>query len=275
MVSKEEVRAAYRLLLARDAESEEVVARHAARYSSTDELRQAFIKSPEFQLRVLGRPSAPPRPAPVLPAVSMCETCRFGTPIRILEPDAADGNVSFIELIVLNHLVAEQAPRVVFELGTFDGRTTVNLAANTPDEAVIYTVDLPQSQMDQALLKLESGDRKYIDKNASGARFASIDESAKIVQLFGDTASFDFSQWYNKVDFVFVDASHAAPYVRNDTEVALRLVGHRRGMIAWHDYNSVWPGVIEVLEDYQRSDPRLRDLAYVAGTSLALCKIIG
>ncbi len=205
----------------------------------------------------------------------MSKVCRFGIPIRIIEPDGADGNVSFLELVVLNHLVAQRAPDVVFELGTFDGRTALNLAANTPDQTITYTIDLPRSQMDSALLDLHPAERKYIDKGASGTRFVNAAASGKIVQLFGDTASFDFSRWHGEVDFVFVDASHAAPYVRNDTEVALRLIGDRPGLIAWHDYNSVWRGVTEVLEEHQRSDPRLRNLVYVAGTTIALCEIAG
>jgi predicted O-methyltransferase YrrM len=274
MVSKEDVRTAYRLILGREAESEEVVAAHASAHSSTDELHHAFINSAEFQSRAMGQPVALALPPPALPAVPMYQACRFGIPIRILEPEVVDGNVSLVELIVLNHLVAERSPTVVFELGTFDGRTTINLAANAPEKATIYTIDLPQSQIDKAQFDFEPADRKYIKKEKSGVRFDNTVESAKIVQLLGDTASFDFSKWYGQVDFVFVDASHSAPYVRNDTEVAYKLVGHRPGLIAWHDYNG-WPGVTEVLEEYQRDDSRFRNLTYVSGTSIAFCEILG
>lgn len=271
MVSKEEVRTAYQFLLGREAENEEVVVAHASAYLSVDELRRAFVNSSEFQSRVMGRSLA--RPTPALPAVSMQQVCRFGTSVRILEPEGADGNVSLIELIILDHLVAQRSADVVFELGTFDGRTTINLAANTPEKAIVYTIDLPGSQLDEVRLGLEPADRKYIDKEVSGARFINTPEASKIVQLAGDTATFDFTQWYGQVDFVFIDASHSAAYVRNDTEVALKLVGGRPGLIVWHDYGSVWPGVTEVLDDHKRNDPRLSNLVYVSGTSVALCEI--
>jgi predicted O-methyltransferase YrrM len=274
VISEEDVRAAYRLLLGREAENEEVVAFHAADHSSREELWQTFINSPEFQSRVTGQPVTPVSRPPALPAVSMHQVCRFGMPIRILEPEAADGNVSLLELIVLNHFVAARAPNVIFELGTFDGRTTINLAANAPDEAIIYTIDLPQSRLDQAQFELDPEDHKYISKEKSGVRFIDTAEATKIIQLIGDTANFDFSKWYGRVDFVFVDASHSAPYVRNDTEVACKLVGGRPGLIVWHDYNG-WPGVTEVLEEYQRSDPRFRNMAYVSGTSVAFCEMSG
>src|SRR5438309_1511692 len=48
MVTSEEVVAAYRLILGREPESEEIVRFQAARYSSLRELRHAFIYSHEF-----------------------------------------------------------------------------------------------------------------------------------------------------------------------------------------------------------------------------------
>ena len=42
-------------------------------------------------------------------------------PINILESASADGNVSLLELLTLNTLVARQSPRALFEIGTFDG----------------------------------------------------------------------------------------------------------------------------------------------------------
>jgi SAM-dependent methyltransferase len=49
MVSTEDVKAAYRLILGRAPENDDVLARHAKQYQSLDELRQAFFNSPEFQ----------------------------------------------------------------------------------------------------------------------------------------------------------------------------------------------------------------------------------
>jgi predicted O-methyltransferase YrrM len=219
---------------------------------------------------------ARPTPATLaLPARPAAEVCQFGIPIRILEPNPTGGNVSLFELIVLDHLIAQRAPQVVFELGTFDGRTTINFAANTPPYTLVYTIDLPQRNINETKLDITVADRKYIDKGASGARFADTLESTKITQLFGDTAAFDFSNWNGQVDFVFIDASHSASYVRNDTEVALRLIGNRGGLITWHDYNGSWPGLTEVIDEFRRNDPRLKNLAYVAGTSIAFCEILG
>src|SRR5215467_5814473 len=58
MVTTEDVRAAYRLILGRNPESEEVLTRHSQRFHSLDELRKAFLSSVEFHSSM----SAPQRP---------------------------------------------------------------------------------------------------------------------------------------------------------------------------------------------------------------------
>jgi SAM-dependent methyltransferase len=49
MITREDVRAAYRLILGRDPESEEVIMKHLREARSLDDLRRAFICSSEFQ----------------------------------------------------------------------------------------------------------------------------------------------------------------------------------------------------------------------------------
>lgn len=61
MVSTEDVKAAYRLILGRAPESGDVLRHHAEQYQSIDELREAFLTSPEFQ-------NVPWRSAPAAPS---------------------------------------------------------------------------------------------------------------------------------------------------------------------------------------------------------------
>src|SRR3712207_5275930 len=37
-------------------------------------------------------------------------------------------------------------PRTIFEIGTFRGYTALHFALNTPDDARVYTLDLPSNQ---------------------------------------------------------------------------------------------------------------------------------
>jgi len=204
-------------------------------------------------------------PTPLLPTVSVAEVTREDTPVLLREPASRDGNVTILELLVLARLVRERAPRALFEIGTFDGRTTLNLAANSPADAVVYTLDLPPDLAPS--LDLALAERKYVDKAVSGARFLGTDLAPKIRQLLGDSATFDFGPY--AADFIFVDASHAYEYVLSDSRRALQMLRGGRGTIVWHDY-SEWEGVTRALNTLARDVPPFAALRWIEGTTLAI-----
>ena len=105
-------------------------------------------------------------------------------PLALPDLVAADGNVSLLELTVLARLVRARAPRVIWEIGTFDGRTTRVLAANAP-AAEVHTLDLPASQTPAH--ELSGAERRFVEKSSSGARFAGTPEAARITQHLGDS----------------------------------------------------------------------------------------
>ncbi len=159
----------------------------------------------------------------------------LGLAVREQHP-TVDGNVSPVELEIISKLVRVRAPQVLFEIGTFDGRTTLNLAAHSPSSAKIYTLDLPRAGLDRAGLPLGTHDRKYVDKPQSGRRFHGADVEHKPIQLYGDSATFNFRPYRRKVDFLFIDGAHAYHYVLNDSHRALAMC-RRPGVILWHDYS--------------------------------------
>jgi predicted O-methyltransferase YrrM len=203
--------------------------------------------------------------APRLPTIEVDQLTAATTSVALPEPIANDGNVSLLELLVLARLVRELQPRRVFEIGTFDGRTTLALAMNAPDEAQIYTLDLPADTT--TALAIERSERAFVDKPTSGARFIGTDCARKITQLFGDSATFDFSSY--RAELVFVDASHAYEYVLNDSAKALAMLGDAPGVIVWHDY-SEWSGVTRALDELATSDARFSGVRWVQGTTLAV-----
>jgi predicted O-methyltransferase YrrM len=154
--------------------------------------------------------------------------------------------------------------RTVFEIGTFQGQTTWVLAHNNPTTQV-FTLDLPSLDMvDQ--LRYQVTDPEYFVAWNRGARFLGTPEAAQITQLFGDSATFDFSPYYGQVDLVFIDGSHSYDYVRSDTEAALRMLSNR-GTIVWDDY-LYYPGIYQVVTELS---PRLdRRIFHVVGTRLAV-----
>jgi hypothetical protein len=190
--------------------------------------------------------------------------------ISLAETRKSSGNVTLGELAILAQAAADCRPgSEIVEIGTFDGRTTINLALNAPAGSPIFTLDLPPDQ--PTLFRLEAGERQYVDKPLAGARFTqcppSLSSSARrITQLFADSATFDWSSHHGKAGLVFVDGSHAYDYARTDSTTAMQLVV-AGGAVLWHDYG-VWEGVTRALEELERT--LNLGLRHVRGTSLVL-----
>jgi predicted O-methyltransferase YrrM len=206
-------------------------------------------------------------PDPLVPAVPEQVVAPDQTPIVVREAAARDGNVTVQELVVLNRLVASRRPQLIFEIGTFDFRTTINLAANSPADARVFTLDLPP-EGPVAVLPLAEHDPKYIGYGARHARVPDPAEAERITALHGDSATFDFAPYRGRMDLVFVDGAHSYEYVLRDSETALSLAAPGAAIV-WHDYDS-WPGVTAALNELFLADKRFAGLRRVSGTTLAV-----
>ncbi len=204
---------------------------------------------------------------PRVPCVKLAEIINEKAAVSLREVTGRSGNISLLELLVIDNLIATYQPKNIFEIGTFDGRTTFNMAANSAAAAKIYTLDLPKGQMGTTRLAIAAGDREFINKNSSGSRYEGTEESKKIVQLFGDSAVFDFSPYFKKMDMVFVDGSHAVDYVLNDSKTAMQLLRMEGGIILWHDYDG-WDGVTQALNEIYTGNDVFLGLKRIEGTSL-------
>lgn len=198
-----------------------------------------------------------------LPTVSIAGITSDETPVCLPEPISVEGNATLLELLVLARLVKERQPRSLFEIGTFDGRTTMVLAANAPDDARVCTLDLPAGH--STAHSLDPAEQHLVEKPSSGARISGA-PAQRVTQLYGDSATFDFSTY--ACDFVFVDASHAYEYVLNDSRKALEMTREAHGLIVWHDYGE-WEGVTRALNELSR-EAEFSGLRWIEGTTLAI-----
>lgn len=207
-------------------------------------------------------------PEPIIPKVELPKILPKNISIQIPEPIAVDGNISFLKTIVINELIKRFNPKNIFEIGTFDGRSTLNMAANCAEETKIYTLDLPKDKLEFTKLQIVSDDKKYIDKKIIGAKYLGTKYKNKISQLYGDSATFDFSPFYNMVDFIFTDGSHSYEYLLNDSKQALKLLRNKQGIIIWHDYDTVWwDGVTRALNELYIEPNEFKNLKHICGTS--------
>jgi predicted O-methyltransferase YrrM len=207
-----------------------------------------------------------------LPAISADSLTSSGALLDVREIDAVDGNVSERELVTICRLVRDSDPEQILELGTFDGRTTLNLAANSRPEAKVHTLDLPKRSIGSLAAPIHAHEVRYADKERSGSRYEGTDVASKIEQLYGDSGTFDFTPFYNRMDFVFVDASHTYEYVINDSMHALRMLRDGKGTIVWHDYGR-WDGVTRALNELRALDPGFAGLTYIEGTTLGYLRL--
>jgi hypothetical protein len=177
-----------------------------------------------------------------------------------------DGNVSLDELAFISALSRKIQPRIVVEIGTFDGNTTLQLALNTPPETRIFTLDLPLGAEGNA--ENDPKDGKFIASSRRVCRrFLGSAVENKIIQRYGNSLTYDFSDFAvnGRPQLIFIDAGHSYECVRNDSEKALTILD-RGGIIVWQDYGAEWEGVFRYLVDLSRKF----SMVHIAGTSLVV-----
>lgn len=214
-------------------------------------------------------PGAPPESLPEVPLEALVPPA---TDFRLLEPVERDGNVSLYELLSIAQVVRHAGPAASFEIGTFNGRTTLNIAANSAPGAVTWTLDLPAAGLDAAALPLDSADVKYVQKAASGELFRGQEEALRIHQLLGDSAAFDYAPYRGGMDLVFVDGAHSYEYVISDSRNALEMLRGGTGTLLWHDYGG-WDGVTRALNELHASGEPWSAMRRIRDTTVAYLRV--
>jgi predicted O-methyltransferase YrrM len=194
---------------------------------------------------------------PKLPTIAVEDLLSGDLTLQIRRPMGIHWNVSTLELAVLCGLVRKFGAQTIFEIGTFDGRTALNFALNTGPQGVVYTLDLPPGRSNMPGI------------TKAGIAFEGSEIASKIVQLYGNSFDFDYSQWAGKMDLVFVDAGHSYECASNDSKRAVELIGNRTGVIVWHDYGGDWDGVTLAVEETAAQLGATASFHWIRSTTLA------
>lgn len=175
----------------------------------------------------------------------------FDFDIRLSRLKWEFGDISHEDALILLCLLAKHLDaKEVFEFGTFKGRTTYNLALNLPNEGHVYTLDLPSKQAIAS--KVQKNEMQYmnelgIHKERVGEVFKNSELREKITSLLGNSKTFDFSPYFNRMDLIFIDGGHALDVITRDTENAFKMLKNK-GIIVWDDYGYVYPDVKRFLD---------------------------
>lgn len=163
------------------------------------------------------------------------------TPVK-----AREHNITPFELLSIAAILKDSACNTVFEIGTYDGRTTRALALNLLNEqGKVFTLNLPPST-EEVSLETSKVDIALSGKVHSGERFLNTEQKKQIVQLWGDSAVFDFAKYHNGIDLIFIDGAHSEKYVETDTRNAMLMIKKAGGIIIWHDAHRY--GVVKYLK---------------------------
>ena len=167
------------------------------------------------------------------------------------------GTCRLLELGCLAYAVKNIGAKTIFEIGTFTGRTTRVFAMNAATGARIVTLDLPQDRVAHVV----------------GRDFEDTPEASRIEKVSGDSASFDYSPWHGRCDFVWIDGNHDYEYVVRDTETAVRLC-RPGGWIGWHDYWHASP-TLGVTRAVRQARGRFAEIRHLRGTTIVMARMKG
>ncbi len=140
--------------------------------------------------------------------------------------------------------------RKVLEIGTYDGFSALNLAANMDDGGIVCTVDLPK---EQAAIG-----------SKLGSKFKGQPEAGRIKQVSGDSTRLNWGDLGGPFDLIIIDGCHEFYYVEKDTQNAFSNIG-RGGVIFWHDY-----GYFHQVSDAVDRKAKSVDISAIKGTRLAV-----
>lgn len=156
--------------------------------------------------------------------------------IQILEPYRRwlASTLDLEDLSALLAIVRFTGAKDILEIGTYDGSTTLNLAANAGDDGRVVTVDLPpQSAATETAISVPLEYRNKT-KHAIGERFVQSPHRSKIRQVFADSAALDWAS-LGSFDLILIDGCHYRDYVVSDSRKAFSVI-RPQGLILWHDY---------------------------------------
>lgn len=161
--------------------------------------------------------------------------------------------VNYMKALIVARFTKLIAPQRVLEIGTYRGAMTYHMARNAPESCRLWTADLPNSATSALAADMIGSDVEMarMDDSLVGIEWRERPESARITQLWGDSMKFDFSP-YGPFDLIYIDGSHAEPWVEKDTENAFRLLSPT-GAILWDD--ALWDDVLRVLSRWSKQYP--------------------
>lgn len=192
----------------------------------------------------------------------------FNVALRKAEARVIGWSLDLPELVHVLSVMKLTRAKKILEIGTYDGFTALNLAANLDGDGEVRTVDLPQNQ-DQNQLRSEGGIPNACTTGMIGSQFRGEPEAARIKQLWGDSMKANWHDFGGPFDMIFIDGCHEYSFVISDSLNALKVIAPG-GTIFWHDYGQ-FPDVSKAVDELAKNHP----IKIITGTRLACLRVPG
>ena len=184
---------------------------------------------------------------------------RFELPLKLSD----DSGTRWEEQMCLGAVTRLLKPKAIFEIGTYNGRTTAIFALNSEPHVEICSLDLPADAMPDNLF---TSDQDLVKRRRTGYILDELGLEKRYRQVLCDSIQFDPTPYAGKIELGFIDGGHSLAHVRNDTEKMAVMAGDR-GIVFWHDYGGL--GEFLPLTNYLEALSKIIPIYRVPDMSLA------
>ncbi len=193
-----------------------------------------------------------------IPSLNPTDLDTLTMPLRFQSGGGTDPR----EILNLAAVTKLLRPKRIFEIGTYNGRTTAVFILNSSPDCDVFTLDLPPNASSVSdYLPTDIG--LVQDRSPEGyLKRAGLSERYR--QIYCDSMAFDPEPFRDSVDIGFIDGAHAEKFVRNDT-LKMAVMMSRSGYVFWHDYGG--RGSFRPLAEYLEKLPI--EIYRIPATSLA------
>lgn len=158
---------------------------------------------------------------------------------RLSRSYAINGWMAEAELRFLAEMASER--KVIFEIGSYQGKSTRVMADNSTDTSVIYAID----SWDYYITTIIKSD--FVTYNQFLCNLYDHILSGKVIPCVSSWKDY-IPKIRGKADFIFIDGDHIYNSVKHDINKALEWLSDD-GIIAGHDYDEPFPGVVKAVHE--------------------------
>jgi predicted O-methyltransferase YrrM len=187
--------------------------------------------------------------------------------IKILYPlkSTPDLSLDLYEIFVLNLFASQKNVKKILEIGTYDGRSAMNLSANSQENSILYTVDLPENDYETGLREVMSPFNNDTRNLTKIGHLIEEEKNRKVQIIRKDSFELNFKESIGNVDLVFIDGCHKFDYVKKDSINSFEIL-NPNGFLIWHDYGYVGD-VSKFVDQWAKQNDRT--VKRIAGTRIA------